>query len=72
MASGPEAGLAAIDALDTSILASYRYLPAARADLLRQLGRRDEAATEYQAALALADNDSEQAFLRRRIGEVTS
>jgi RNA polymerase sigma-70 factor (ECF subfamily) len=72
MASGPEVGLAAIDALDTSILASYRYLPAARADLLRQLGRRDEAATEYQAALALADNDSEQAFLRRRIGEVTS
>jgi predicted RNA polymerase sigma factor len=40
--------------------------------MLRQLGRRDEAATEYQAALALADNDSEQAFLRRRIGEVTS
>lgn len=37
------------------------------ADLLRRLGRRAEAADAYQAALARADNQTEQAFLRQRL-----
>jgi RNA polymerase sigma-70 factor (ECF subfamily) len=72
MASGPEAGLAAIDELDTEPLASYLYLPATRADLLRQLGRRAEAAAEYRAAIALTDNATERVFLQRRLAEVTT
>ena len=50
-------------------LAGYRYLPAAKADLLRRLGRRDEAARAYRAALALTENSAERAFLGRRIAE---
>ena len=48
-------------------LARYRYLPATRADLLRRLGRRGEAATAYRAALALTDNAAERAFLEGRL-----
>jgi RNA polymerase sigma-70 factor, ECF subfamily len=71
MVDGPEAGLAALDGLaDDARLAGYRYLPAARADMLRRLGRRDEAAAAYRAALALTDNDAERAFLERRLAEV--
>ena len=67
---GPEAGLAALAALEADgRLAGYRYLPAAKADLLRRLGRGDEAAVAYRAALALADNDAERAFLERRLAE---
>ena len=62
---------AALDELDeldaTGRLAGYRYLPATRADLLRRLGRVDEAAREYRAAIELADNDAESAFLRGRL-----
>ena len=72
MASGPEAGLAAIDELGTEPLVGYLYLPATRADLLRQLGRRSEAAAEYRAAIALADNATEREFLQRRLAEVTT
>jgi RNA polymerase sigma-70 factor (ECF subfamily) len=64
MVDGPEAGLAELDRID---LPAYRYLPAARADLLRRLGRADEAAAAYQEALELTDNDAERAFLRRRL-----
>ncbi|WP_344086405.1 RNA polymerase sigma factor [Luedemannella helvata] len=71
MADGPEAGLAALDALaDDGRLAGYHYLPATRADLLRRLGRREEAAREYRAALVLVDNDTEREFLEGRLGEV--
>ena len=52
-------------------LAGYRYLPAAKADLLRRLGNREEAAQAYRDALALADNDAERDFLARRLTEVT-
>ena len=48
-------------------LAGYRYLPAARADLLRRLGRRAEAADAYRAALDLASNEAERDFLARRL-----
>ncbi|MGE5132165.1 MAG: RNA polymerase sigma factor [Gemmatimonadota bacterium] len=72
MAEGPAAGLAEIEALEAGgQLAGYRYLPAAKADLLRRLGRRDEAARAYRAALALAGNETEQDFLTRRLAEVT-
>ncbi len=71
MVNGPEAGLTEIAALEQDgRLAGYRYLPAAKADLLRRLGRRAEAAQCYQAALELADNAAERDFLARRIAEV--
>jgi RNA polymerase sigma-70 factor (ECF subfamily) len=68
MASGPEAGLAALSALAAEpALASYPYLPAARADFLRRLGRTAEARTSYEEALLLTENDVEQAFLAGRL-----
>jgi RNA polymerase sigma-70 factor, ECF subfamily len=71
LAEGPEAGLAQIHELEADgRLADYRYLPAAKADLLRRLGRREEAAQAYRAALALTENSAERDFLGRRIAEV--
>ena len=52
-------------------LAGYHYLPATRADLLRRLGRRTEAAAAYRQALELTDNAAERGFLRRRLDEVS-
>ena len=72
MARGPDAGLAQIGELETDgRLSGYRYLPAAKADLLRRLGQREAAAQAYRAALALADNAAEREFLARRLTEVT-
>jgi RNA polymerase sigma-70 factor (ECF subfamily) len=65
MAEGPEAGLAAIDAIEG--LDEYRYLHSARADLLRRLGRSDEARAAYERALELGPNDAERAFIEGRI-----
>jgi len=67
MADGLERGLAL---LETIQLPGYHLLPAARADLLRRLGRRAEAAESYSAALALVTNDTERRFLERRLREV--
>ncbi|HXJ84479.1 MAG TPA: RNA polymerase sigma factor [Candidatus Methylomirabilis sp.] len=67
LAEGPEAGLAALDAIDTTALRGYHLLPSARADFLRRLGRRREAAVEYHRALAVADNARERAFLAGRL-----
>ena len=67
MRDGPQAGLTALDALDASALRGYHLLPAARADLLRRLGRTTEAATAYRGALELAGNERERAFLHRRL-----
>jgi RNA polymerase sigma-70 factor, ECF subfamily len=65
--AGPAAALAEVDRLTAEgRLAGYRYLPATRADLLRRLGRREESATAYDEALALADNDAERTFLAAR------
>jgi RNA polymerase sigma-70 factor (ECF subfamily) len=73
MVDGPEAALAEIAGLELDgRLAGYRYLPAAKADLLRRLGRRGEAAQAYQAALELTDNSAERDFLARRIAEVAA
>jgi RNA polymerase sigma-70 factor, ECF subfamily len=61
---GPKRALALVDDLD---LDSYYLFHAIRADLLRRLGRDDEAAREYEAAIELADGAVERAFLRRRL-----
>lgn len=60
---GPQAALAAVDDLD---LDHYYLFHATRADLLRRLDRKDEAAEAYDAALALATNAAEHKFLEQR------
>jgi RNA polymerase sigma-70 factor, ECF subfamily len=60
---GPAAALALVDALD---LGGFHLFHAIRADLLRRLGRRAEAASAYEAAIELAENAAERAFLQRR------
>ena len=71
MARGPAEGLALLDQLAaTHVLPGYLWLPAARADLLRRLGRRDEAAAAYGEALALVGNEAERRFLQRRLAEL--
>jgi len=69
MADGYDAGLAMIDALEQA-LAGYYLWHAARADLLRRLGRRQEAIRSYQQAHGLAHNASELRFLSRRLTEL--
>jgi RNA polymerase sigma-70 factor (ECF subfamily) len=71
MSAGPTEGLRLLDQLGASgLLPGYHWLPAARADLLRRLGRRAEAASAYAEALALAGNEAERRFLRRRLVEL--
>ncbi len=71
MARGPEAGLQLIDELQESgDLTGYRLLYATRADLLRRLGRAEEAADAYRQALALSGSDAEHRFLTKRLAEV--
>jgi RNA polymerase sigma-70 factor (ECF subfamily) len=73
MVDGPEPALAEIAELERDgRLAGYRYLPAAKADLLRRLGRDAEAADAYQSALELTSNAAERDFLSRRIAEVSA
>jgi RNA polymerase sigma-70 factor (ECF subfamily) len=68
MADGPQAGLAIIDGLVASgELDGYRFLWSARADLLRRLGRDDEAAADYRRALDLTTNPFERGFLEQRL-----
>jgi RNA polymerase sigma factor (sigma-70 family) len=70
-AEGPAAGLDLVDALrDEPALARYHLLPAVRADLLTQLGRREEAAGELERAAELASNEAERALLRRRLDDL--
>lgn len=67
-AVGLDQGLNALDALvGEPALVSYPYLPAARADVLRRLGRVTEARAAYQEALALTHNQVEQQFLTDRL-----
>jgi RNA polymerase sigma-70 factor (ECF subfamily) len=71
MVSGPLAALDDIVKLEADgRLDGYHYLPAAKADLLRRLGRFAEAKSAYLAALEIADNPAERCFLSRRIAEV--
>jgi len=66
-ADGPAAGLTLLEGLD---LPGYRYLDSARADLLRRLGRVDEALAAYNRALAHTTAAHERAFLERRLAEL--
>lgn len=71
MLDGPSPALKLIDTLASSgDLDGYHLLHAARADLLRRLGSKKEAAESYTRALALVTNDSERRFLERRLNEV--
>jgi RNA polymerase sigma-70 factor, ECF subfamily len=67
MASGPEHGLELIDRIEG--LDGYVSFHAARADLLRRLGRVREAASAYERALALAPDGPERRYLARRLGQ---
>jgi RNA polymerase sigma-70 factor, ECF subfamily len=69
MSQGPEAGLALLDPLQNE-LDQYHLWHAARADLLRRLGRNQESAVAYQAALQLAGSEPERRFLRKRLREL--
>jgi RNA polymerase sigma-70 factor (ECF subfamily) len=64
MAEGPEAGLAIADGLE---LDGYRYLHSTRADLLRRLGRVDEARAAYERALELGPSEAERRFIESRV-----
>jgi RNA polymerase sigma-70 factor (ECF subfamily) len=67
-AEGPEAGLELVDRLE---LDGYQYFHSTRADLLRRLGRLDEARPEYERALELARAGPERRFLARRLAEIS-
>ena len=73
MAEGPMRGLALLDELaETGTLDHYHLFHAARADLLRRAGFRDEAYDAYTIALDLCQNAVEKRFLRRRLAELGS
>lgn len=69
MADGPDAGIARLEPL-ADPLDGYHLFHAARADLLRRLGRYDEADAAYGRAIALASNDAERRFLTARRGSL--
>jgi RNA polymerase sigma-70 factor, ECF subfamily len=71
MRDGAETGLASIDALlDRGELTDYHLTHAARADLLRRLGRVAAARSAYERALELVPQERERRFLRRRLAEM--
>jgi len=73
MAFGPQAGLELVDDLiPEPSLKSYHLLPAVRADLLKKLGRLDEARAEFARAASLAQNTRERTFLLCRAESCTS
>jgi predicted RNA polymerase sigma factor len=70
MAFGPAAGLELVDALWAEpSLKSYHLLPVVRGDLLRKLGRCEEAGAEFQGAASLAENVRERELMQRRAAE---
>jgi RNA polymerase sigma-70 factor, ECF subfamily len=68
---GPAAGLAAVDTLRSSGLDSYYLFHATRADLLRRLGRGQEAAVAYASARSLTANPAERAFLAEGLASLS-
>lgn len=71
MAEGPECGLALMERLEQDgALEGYYLLPAARADLLRRLGRREESARAYRRALEQVHTEAERRYLERRLADV--
>ena len=70
MAFGPAAGLELVDALvGEPSLKAYHLLPAVRGDLLRKLGRYEEARAEFERAASLTQNARERELLQRRAAE---
>jgi RNA polymerase sigma-70 factor (ECF subfamily) len=70
MAEGPERGLHLLDGMEErGALREYHLLPAARADLLRRLGRWEESIAYYARAIAMAGNAPEKRFLERALAE---
>lgn len=70
MLFGPAAGLALVDALTAEpALKGYHLLPSVRGDLLKKLGRFDEARTEFERAAEMTRNAREQVLLRQRAAE---
>src|SRR5207244_12968006 len=70
MVEGPATGLAMLNALaGDPLLEAYPYFHAARADLLRRLDARTDAAAAYRAALEVTTNEGERTFLAGRIAE---
>ncbi len=71
MRDGPAAGLALIDAiLARGELADYQFAHSARGELLRRLGRNEEARAAYERALGLTNQETERRFLERRLTAV--
>jgi predicted RNA polymerase sigma factor len=67
MASGPAAGLELVDALkDDPALKNYHLLPSVRGDLLKKLGRKEEARVEFQRAASITRNVREKSLLLER------
>jgi RNA polymerase sigma-70 factor (ECF subfamily) len=66
-AEGPQAGLDIVDRLD---LEEYRYLHSTRGELLRRLGRTEEARDVFGRALTLVHDDAERRVLERRLAEL--
>jgi RNA polymerase sigma factor (sigma-70 family) len=73
MLFGPEAGLRLVDALvEESTLEGYHLLPSVRGDLLKKLGRLDEARVEFEKAAGLTGNARERDLLLQRAAECAS
>jgi RNA polymerase sigma-70 factor (ECF subfamily) len=73
MAEGLEVGLRLMDQLEArGVLSEYHYLPAARAEILRRMGKSAEARHEYIHALSLVENKAERLFLERRLARVST
>jgi RNA polymerase sigma-70 factor, ECF subfamily len=71
MRDGPSAGLALIDAImERGQLDAYHLAHAARADLLRRLGRTTDARAAYRRALELTRQEPERRFLQQRLREL--
>lgn len=71
MAEGPASGLAILDRIaDAPELRSYHLLPSVRGDLLRRLGRHEEARAAFETAAALAGNKRERELLLKRAREM--
>jgi RNA polymerase sigma-70 factor (ECF subfamily) len=69
MRDGPQAGLDLIETIEG--LGDYHPMHGARADLLRRLGRGEEAAAAYRRALELAPNPVERRFIERRLAQAS-
>jgi RNA polymerase sigma-70 factor, ECF subfamily len=67
-AGDPEMALQIVESVE---LEDYRYLHSTRAELLRRLGRSEEARTAYERALGLTTSEPERRFLARRIAELS-